>query len=522
MGEVNRKEDKMKKAFIGIDIGSTGCKAIAIDEKWQPVGRESVRYDNTIACTGLGSYDQSAEILLDASFLCIRELVKKLSGKYEIEAIGCTGQMHGLVALDKNLKPLRPVISCVDFRNEKQNDAIYEKVGGKNGLLPYTNNKMVPSCTGGKILWMMENEPELYKRIHTVVNPKDYVRTVLTGKPVTDESDASGFGLYDVKHRCCSRELLEAIGVSERILPKVVCSCETVGKVLPEVASGLGLSSDTEVIAGAGDAIMQTVGSGAVSPGVYSVIVGSGGNIAMSLDSFAENKDAFLQMYAGIMDGQWVAYAGLMSVGTSINWFRENYYCTDSFAEMEQEAASVPPGCEELLFSPALLGQRNPVDDPFAKGIAAGFSLRHGRAHLYRALLEGLAFGMKDVYSLLQNMGHPMERIHISGGGAASPTLCQIFADVFQKPVWRIREFSEAGAYGAAILAGGRRKSREQLLEVLRTPAVEKVFEPDPSNGNIYRDMFAVYRKLYPSAREIFADLKDLEEKYGNTGQEEL
>ncbi len=350
MGEVNRKEDKMKKAFIGIDIGSTGCKAIAIDEKWQPVGRESVRYDNTIACTGLGSYDQSAEILLDASFLCIRELVKKLSGKYEIEAIGCTGQMHGLVALDKNLKPLRPVISCVDFRNEKQNDAIYEKVGGKNGLLPYTNNKMVPSCTGGKILWMMENEPELYKRIHTVVNPKDYVRTVLTGKPVTDESDASGFGLYDVKHRCWSRELLEAIGVSERILPKVVCSCETVGKVLPEVASGLGLSYDTEVIAGAGDAIMQTVGSGAVSPGVYSVIVGSGGNIAMSLDSFAENKDAFLQMYAGIMDGQWVAYAGLMSVGTSINWFRENYYCTDSFAEMEQEAASVPPGCEELLF----------------------------------------------------------------------------------------------------------------------------------------------------------------------------
>ena len=141
MGEVNRKEDKMKKAFIGIDIGSTGCKTIAIDEKWQPVGRESVRYDNTITCTGLGSYDQSAEILLDASFLCIRELVKKLSGKYEIEAIGCTGQMHGLVALDKNLKPLRPVISCVDFRNEKQNDAIYEKVGGKNGLLPYRSEE---------------------------------------------------------------------------------------------------------------------------------------------------------------------------------------------------------------------------------------------------------------------------------------------------------------------------------------------------------------------------------------------
>lgn len=514
----------MKKAYVGIDIGSTGCKAIAIDEKQEPVGEASVRYDNTIVCVGLGSYDQSAQVLRDAGLTCIRELAGMLAGSYEIAALGFTGQMHGLVALDENFKPLRPIISCVDFRNEKQNEEIYAKLGGRNGLLPYTNNKMVPSCTGGKILWMMENEPELYKKIHTVINPKDYVRTVLTGNPVTDESDASGFGLYDVKNRCWSRELLNQIGIPERILPKVVCSYETVGKVLPEIAFELGLSPDTEVVAGAGDAIMQTVGSGAVSQGIYSVIVGSGGNIATALDTFAENQDALLQMYAGVMDKQWVAYAGLMSVGTSINWFRENYYCypgqktgdKDTFAEMETEAASVQPGCMGLLFSPALLGQRNPVDDPYAKGAAVGFSLCHGRAHLYRALLEGLAFGMRDVYSLLERMGHPMERIHISGGGASSNTLCQIFADVFQKPVYRMKSFSAAGAYGAAVLAAGRGQSREKLLEMLKNPALETVFEPDSSNRDVYEDMFALYKKLYPGTREIFAGMKDFEGKYVN------
>ena len=181
----------MTEAYIGVDIGSSGCKAIAVDGEGKTLGVQSVRYDNTLVCTGLGCYEQPARVLRDAGLDCIRALVRELGPDRRTAAIGLTGQMHGLVALDEHLEPLRPILSCVDFRNEKQNDEIYAKVGGKEGLLPYTNNKMVPSCTAGKILWMRENEPALFARTRAVVNPKDYVRTVLTGVPATDESEST-------------------------------------------------------------------------------------------------------------------------------------------------------------------------------------------------------------------------------------------------------------------------------------------------------------------------------------------
>ena len=371
----------MKEAYIGVDIGSSGCKAIAVDGEGKTLGVQSVRYDNTLVCTGLGCYEQPARVLRDAGLDCIRALVRELGPDRRTAAIGLTGQMHGLVALDEHLEPLRPILSCVDFRNEKQNDEIYAKVGGKEGLLPYTNNKMVPSCTAGKILWMRENEPALFARTRVVVNPKDYVRTVLTGVPATDESDASGFGVYDVRNHRWNRELLDLIGLPEEVLPPVLHADQAVGTVLPEVAAELGLGPDTVVVAGAGDAIMQTVGSGAVEEGVYSVVLGSGGLISTSLGVCAHNEGARLQVYSSAARDQWVAYTGLMSVGTSVNWMRESLYAAESargaeegFRRMDEEAARVRPGCDGLLFFPSLLGQRNPVDDPYAKGVTVGLT----------------------------------------------------------------------------------------------------------------------------------------------------
>lgn len=511
----------MKQAFIGVDIGCSGCKAIAIDQNGKTLGVQAVRYDNTLICTGLGCYEQSAQVLRNAGLSCIRKLVQQLEAGRRVAAIGFTGQMHGLVALDEQLQPLRPILSCVDFRNEKQNDAIYAKVGGKEGLLPYTNNKMVPSCTVGKILWMQENEPELLAKTRVVVNPKDYVRTVLTGIPATDESDASGFGVYDVRSHNWNEALLNLIGLPKTILPAVYHADEVIGTVLPKLAAELGIDKDTAVVAGAGDAVMQTAGSGAVEEGVYSVVLGSGGLISTSLRTCAYNEGARLQIYSSAIRNQWVAYVGLMSVGTSVNWLRSNLYAAESvagetaaFRQMDQEAAAVPAGCNGLLFFPSLLGQRNPVDDPYAKGALIGLTPEHTRGHMYRALLEGLTLGMREVYLQLRTAGKPMQQIRLSGGGAVNDLWCQIFADGFQTPVHRVQHYSACGALGAAMLASHYCKNPADLVHRFSSGEVERIFEPEASKKAVYDELFAMYTQIYPASKPLFDDLKRFDETH--------
>ena len=456
-------------------------------------------------------------MLPGAAFGCIRALTRGLPAGCRVDAIGLTGQMHGLVALDERLRPLRPIISCVDFRNEKQNSEIYRRAGGVEGLLEFTNNRMLASCTAGKILWMRENEPELFSRVRYIVNPKDYVRAALTGIAATDESDAAGFGVYDVKNRCWNEALLELIDLPKAVLPPVLHADQTAGTVLPEIAAALGLCPDTVVVAGAGDAVMQTVGSGAVRPGVYGVVLGSGGLIAASLDKCAHNEGARLQVYPSALRGQWVAYTGLMSVGTSVNWLRANIYAQDAadgFRRMDEQAAQVQPGCGGLLFFPALLGQRSPVDDPFARGVVAGLNPAHTKGHLYRAMLEGLALGMREVYGQLRAVAAPMQCIRISGGGAVNALWCQIFADVFQAPVQRAAEYAVCGARGAAVLASCR-GDPAKAAERFAAAETDRIFMPDASRKALYDDLFALYTQVYPAARALFSGLKRFDETYG-------
>lgn len=509
----------MEKLALGIDIGSTGCKAVVMDRDRRVRYESARRYDNTIVCKGLGIYDQEPEILREAAFACIRELASGLGSDEEIGCIGLTGQMHGLVALDKNKKPLRPIMSCVDFRNEKQTKQLYEKVGGEAGLLPYTNNKLVASCTAGKILWMMENEPELFKETACVINPKDYVRLELTGICATDRSDASGFGVYDVERAGWNRELLKIAGIPENILPEVFSGAEIVGKILPEAAKETGVSPEAVVIAGGGDAIMQTLGTGGNIEGVYSVILGSGGLISASLKTCAYNEGAKLQIYCSGVKDEWVAYTGLMCVGTATDWFKNRYYGAEAtslgdrvFALMEQEAEKIPAGCQGLLFFPSLMGQRNPVDDPFAKGVVAGLAPVHTRAHAYRALLEGLSMGMMQVFEQLESVGGPLRELYVSGGGAACRLWCQILADVFGVRVRRVKNFASCGAASCAMMGLKALGYYEDEQEVYKDIPVGATFQPNTENRALYDALYEIYKKIYPAMAGIFEDIRKFEE----------
>jgi xylulokinase len=511
----------LKSIYIGLDIGTSGCKGIAIDEDFNTLAVNGIGYENSLLYKGLGKYDQPPQVLKEASLNCLKNLVEQLDSSTQVTTIGLTGQMHGLVALDRDLNPVRPIISCVDFRNEEQNQRIYEIVGDKSGLLKYTNNKMLPSSTAGKILWMMENEPELFKKVRVILNPKDYIRTVLTGIPGTDNSDASGYGLFDVKHGSWNKNLIDLIGIPEIILPGVSSSNQIVGCVLPEVANYLGVSSDVAVVAGGGDAVIQTIGAGAVSDGTYSVVLGTGGLISTSIKNYKKNTGSLVEFFSSGIDNQWVSYAGIMSVGASVDWLKNNYYGSEEkesynhiYNVMESDALEAGAGSQGLIFYPSLLGQRNPINDPFAKGLLIGLTPRHVKGHVYRSLLEGIALGMKDVYNQLKLLGGSVDKIHISGGGASSNLWCQIFADVFQVDVIKVANYQHCGALGAAKLAVGANYEAKRLEELFRDVRIDKSFKPNVRKADLYNDLYKIYSRIYSASKPFFTDLKQFGEKH--------
>lgn len=509
----------MDRLSLGIDIGSSGCKAVALDQNRDVRGMASVRYENTIIQIAPGHYEQSMDVLKEAAFQCLRKIVSNLKKEEYIGCVSLTGQMHGMAAIDEAGKPIRPMISCVDSRNEIQTRKLYDKIGGIEGILALTNNRMLSSCTGGKILWMMEREPENFKKTWCVLNPKDYVRFCLTGIQATDVSDASGYGLYDTKNRKWSQTLLQRSGIPENILPEVYDSVEKAGRISAQASQQTGIPEGTLVIAGGGDAVVQTVGTGGGIDGIYSIILGTGGLISASLKKFRINKEARLQIYSSVIRGQWVAYAGLLSVGAAIEWFKKCWFkneekeCDgDIYRIMEKEALEVPAGSRGLIFYPTLMGQRNPVENPSARGVLTGLSPVHERGHMYRAMLEGLAMGMKQAAESLTEICGDIKKIHISGGGAVSDLWCQIFADVFQKEIIRVRECAFCGAVASAVLGLSAMGVYKTEKEAFQKVSVEKSFFPNQKNKSLYENMYRSYEKIYPAMEDVFADIKTYEE----------
>src|SRR5207302_6068408 len=374
----------------------------------------------------------------------------------EIACVGFSGQMHGAVMLDEQGSVVRPALIWCDVRTEKQCRDLTAKIGQER-LIQLTCNPALANFTLTKLLWVRENEPQNWKRVRSLMLPKDYVRFRLTGERATDMPDASGTLLLDVTHRRWSREMLQAAEMDERLLPSLHESPAVCGKVSAEGAAASGLAAGTPVVAGAGDQAAGAVGMGIVSPGTVSATIGTSGVVFAATDRPALDSRGRVHTFCHAIPGRWHVMGVTQAAGLSLRWFRDTFTgrsngTAASYDQLTAEAGKIPPGSDGLLWTPYLMGERTPHLDGSARGALVGLTASHTRGHIVRAILEGGAFSLRDTFTLFQEMNVPVNSVRLGGGGARSPLWRQIQADVYGHSV-EIVEAEEGAAYGAALLA---------------------------------------------------------------------
>lgn len=502
-----------KPCVVGIDIGTSSCKTLAVDEEGRVLSRATREYPVYNPLPGWSEQDP-----LDwweatkATLLAVSQEVEEQG--YTISGIGLTGQMHGLVLLDGAGNVLRPCIMWNDQRSAPYCAKIHEKVGGEKEFIKITNNPMLPGYTGGKILWVQENEPGLLEKARKFLCPKDYIRFKLTGTYATDVSDASGTGLFSVRERRWAQDLIKELGIPLHLFPETFESPEVTGTVLPEVAQEVGIQPGVPVVGGGGDAVVQTVGVGAVRPGIISITLGTAGIVGMSLDRFYENPGNTLQFFCNAIPGSWIVYGTTLAAGGSLSWFRNTFgglerelsrWIGESPYElMSREAELSAPLGRGIVFLPYLIGERCPHADPFARGVLIGFGLHHSRNDILRSVFEGIVFSLRDVYSLMEGLGLSVSQVRISGGGAKSKLFQKLHADIFNSEVLTVEYGEEGGSYGAALLAGvgiGLWSSMEEATEKLH---IRERTLPDAERAQLYAEFFKVYQNLYGVLQETF------------------
>ena len=508
--------------YIGIDIGTTGAKALLVDERGTVCAQAASEYSfstpKSLWC------EQNPADWWNATRTVFRELVDKTSKAGEsIKGIGLTGQMHGLVLLDERGEVLRPCIMWNDQRTGSQCENITEKIG-YDRLLNLIANPVLPGFTLPKILWVRENEPDIYKKIVHIVLPKDYIRYKLTGEFATDVSDASGMAVLDVAHRKWNDELLDELSVPREWLPKVYESPEVTGVISNRASEQTGLQEGIPVVAGGGDQAAGAVGCGIVSPGIVSVTIGTSGVVFAHSDQMALQPEGKLHSFCHAVPGAWHLMGVTLAAGGSLRWYR------DTFATQEIEQArqsnievydvllkrvqKINAGADGVFFLPYLAGERTPYPDPGAQGVFFGLSLRHTRDHLLRAVMEGVGYSLRDCLELVKSVGVPITQIRLSGGGARSAVWRQIIADIFNEEVITLNT-SDGAPYGAALLAAVGTEKFSSVREACdATIAIGERHSPNPENTKRYEDGYTIYKELYPSLKKSFQQNTQLLTKY--------
>ncbi|MEA3510425.1 MAG: xylulokinase [Actinomycetota bacterium] len=494
--------------YLGIDTSTTATKALLIDAAGDVLGVGKAEYD--YATPRPGWSEQDPNLWWRGTIKAIHEAVATSDiDPSSVAAIGVTGQMHGLVALDASDRSIRPSILWNDQRTTAQCDEIRKRVG-RDRLIAITGNDALTGFTAPKILWMRDEEPENYARISTVLLPKDYLRLRLTGEHAVDRAGASGTLLFDLERRDWSDEIIESLGLPRDWFPQTFEGIDITGYLTDEAASLTGLRPGTPVVGGAGDQAANGVGTGAVEPGTVAVSLGTSGVVFAATDRPVIDPDARLHSFCHAVPGLWHQMGVMLSAAGSLRWFRDTIGSDVSFAELSLEAGGIAPGSDGLLFLPYLTGERTPHPDPEARGAFVGLTVRHTRAHLTRAVMEGVAFGLRDSLEIIRQQSDVGE-IRVAGGGAASPVWLQILADVFGAEV-RTVDVLESAAFGAALLAMVGDGTYETVGDaVAATIRTGEEYQPGSSAAR-YDEMYETYRSLYPALRDVSHRLGNFEQ----------
>ena len=483
--------------FIGVDLGTSAVKLLLMDENGKIEKIVSKEYPLYFPHPGWS--EQKPEDWFAQSMAGIKELVSECD-RTQVKGISFGGQMHGLVALDENDDVIRPAILWNDGRTGKQTDYL-NNVIGKEKLSKYTANIAFAGFTAPKILWMKENEPENFARICKIMLPKDYLAYKLSGTFCTEYSDASGMLILDVEHKCWSKEMLEICGITEEQLPKLYESWEPVGCLKPEIAEELDLPRDVRVIAGAGDNAAAAVGTATVGDGGCNISLGTSGTLFISSRTFGVDENNALHSFAHA-DGNYHLMGCMLSAASCNKWWMDEILKTTEY--QKEQAGITKLGENTVFYLPYLMGERSPHNDPEARAAFIGMSMDTTREEMTQAVLEGVAFGLRDSLEVARSIGVDPKRTKICGGGAKSPLWRKIIANVMNMKV-DIIESEEGPGYGAAILAavgcGVYPSVEEAAKKLVKVVATE---EPDPELVAKYEERYRKFRKFYPALKGLF------------------
>lgn len=473
--------------YLGVDLGTSSVKVSVVDASGKILCAHSEEYP--LYAPKQGFSEQNPQDWLDMTIKSIVALGKEVDLN-NVRAMSFSGQMHGLVILDESDNVIRPAILWNDQRTEKQTSYLNDVIGIEK-LVEYTANRAVTGFTAPKVLWVKENEPQNFAAIRKMMLPKDYLAYKFSGTFATDVSDASGTLYFDVKNRTWSKEMLDILGVSEKVLPKVYESSEVIGTVTEEMSAKTGLSTSVKVVIGGGDQAVGAVGTGTVNSGV-SISLGTSGVIFVSCDSFREEKQGLLHNFCHA-DGQYHYMGVTLSAAASYGWIT-GILGVSNVGELEKEIAVAP--IDDVVFTPYLTGERSPINAPTVKGSFYGLTSLTGRVNLAKAVMEGVAFSLRDCLEVIKSVGISVDKARVIGGGSKSRAWMQILADVLGIKVCKINT-ADGGALGAGILAMVGDGAYKDVPSACRDIVADvESFIPDENRAKIYDEKFSVYKKL--------------------------